>query len=199
MTSDRPHRTRLLGEDLIVFRDGSGQAGVVFERCAHRGTSLYFGRIEDDGIRCCYHGMKFDTQGHCLEQACEPERGRRRDAIRQPWYPVEERYGLVFVYMGPPERKPALPRYDFFEPLEEGDVYVTELPIPGAEVVGAVSEWNWLQSFENAVDPVHAMWLHYAHSGPQFVGTGTTGFPEDYFDPYTCARARSSTARPSAA
>ena len=121
LTSDRPHRTRLLGEDLIVFRDGNGRAGVVFERCAHRGTSLYFGRIEDDGIRCCYHGMKFDTQGHCLEQACEPERGRRRDAIRQPWYPVEERYGLVFVYMGPPERKPALPRYDFFEPLEEGD------------------------------------------------------------------------------
>ena len=143
LTSDRPHRTRLLGEDLIVFRDGNGQAGVVFERCAHRGTSLYFGRIEDDGIRCCYHGMKFDTQGHCLEQACEPERGRRRDAIRQPWYPVEERYGLVFVYMGPPERKPTLPRYDFFEPLEQGDVYVTELPIPGAEVVGAVSEWNW--------------------------------------------------------
>jgi phenylpropionate dioxygenase-like ring-hydroxylating dioxygenase large terminal subunit len=187
LTSDRPHRTRLLGEDLIVFRDGNGRAGVVFERCAHRGTSLSFGRIEDDGIRCCYHGMKFDTQGHCLEQACEPERGRRRDAIRQPWYPVEERYGLVFVYMGPPDRKPALPRYDFFEPLEEGDVYVTELPIPGAGVVGAVSEWNWLQSFENAVDPVHAMWLHHAHSGPQFAGTGTTGFPEDYFDPYTCS------------
>ena len=170
----------------------------MFERCAHRGTSLYFGRIEDDGIRCCYHGMKFDTQGHCLEQACEPERGRRRDAIRQPWYPVEERYGLVFVYMGPPERKPALPRYDFFEPLEEGDVYVTELPIPGAEVVGAVSEWNWLQSFENAVDPVHAMWLHYAHSGPQFVGTGTTGSRRTTSIPIPALR-RSSTARPSAA
>jgi nitrite reductase/ring-hydroxylating ferredoxin subunit len=184
LTSDVPHRSRILGEDLIVFRDGGGRAGVVFERCAHRGTSLFFGRVEEDGIRCCYHGFKFDTQGICLEQACEPERGRRKDAVRQPWYPVEERYGLVFVYMGPPDCKPPLPRYDLFEELDEGEAVFAELPIHGGEVTGLASEFNWLQIFENGMDPVHAMWLHYQHSGPQFVGIGTTGFPHTFFDPY---------------
>lgn len=187
LTPDVPHRTRVLGEDLIVFRDGQGRPGVVFERCTHRGSSLYYGRVEEDGIRCCYHGWKFDTQGHCLEQACEPDRGRRRDVARQPWYPVEERYGLVFVYMGPPERKPALPRYDCLEPLEEGDQYYAGWPIPGMTVTGMLTDYNWLQLYENAVDPVHATWLHSTHSGFQFDGTGTTGFPEDYYDPYTVA------------
>lgn len=186
LTSDVPHRTKLLGEDLIVFRDGQGRAGVVFERCAHRGSSLFYGRIEDDGIRCCYHGWKFDVQGHCLEQACEPGLGKRREAARQPWYPVEERYGLVFVYMGPPDRKPALPRYEFFEDLEEGEVLYNEPPIPGMNVTGPITECNWLQSYENAVDPVHAPWLHYTHSGQQFAGVGEPGgFPVEYFDPNT--------------
>ena len=186
LTSDLPHRTKILGEDLIVFRDGAGRPGVVFERCAHRGSSLFYGRIEDDGIRCCYHGWKFDVQGRCLEQACEPGRGRRRDVARQPWYPAEERYGLVFVYMGPPDRKPPLPRYESFEDLEDGESFFTELPIPGGQnVTGLVQDFNWLQFFENVMDPVHTTWLHYTHSGPQFTGTGTTGLPESVFDPYT--------------
>lgn len=185
LTSEVPHRTTVLGENLIVFRDGSGRPGVVFERCAHRGSSLYYGRIEEDGIRCCYHGWKFDVQGHCLEQACEPDRGRRRDAARQPWYPVEERYGLVFVYMGPPERKPPLPRYEILEEFDEGEALISEIPVPGSNVTGLVIPCNWLQTFENGVDPVHAMWLHYTHSGPQFEGTGEPdGFPHHYFDPY---------------
>ncbi|MEU3935928.1 aromatic ring-hydroxylating dioxygenase subunit alpha [Streptomyces sp. NPDC029044] len=183
LTPDVPHRTRILGEDLIVFRDGQGRPGVVYERCAHRGSSLYYGRIEEDGIRCCYHGWKFDVQGHCLAQALEPGRGRRRDAARQPWYPVEERYGLVFVYMGPPERKPALPRYDCLEPLEEGDQYYAEWPVPGMGVTGLVQDCNWLQVYENSIDPGHTNWLHSQHSGYQFVGVGTTGFPENFFDP----------------
>ncbi|MBO4256951.1 Rieske 2Fe-2S domain-containing protein [Streptomyces griseorubiginosus] len=187
LTSDVPHRTRILGEDLIVFRDGQGRPGVVFERCAHRGSSLFYGRIEQDGIRCCYHGWKFDVQGHCLEQACEAGGGRRRDLARQPWYPVEERYGLVFVYMGPPERKPELPRYDCLEDLGEGESYLATLPVPGAEVTGGQQDFNWLQAYENAVDPVHAAWLHSAHSGFQFEGVGTTGLPENYFDHRTIA------------
>ncbi|MFF0222903.1 Rieske 2Fe-2S domain-containing protein [Streptomyces sp. NPDC004629] len=187
LTSDVPHRTRILGEDLIVFRDGQGRPGVVFERCAHRGSSLYYGRIEEDGIRCCYHGWKFDVQGHCVEQACEAGGGLRRHLARQPWYPVEERYGLVFVYMGPPERKPALPRWDCLEHLQEGETYHSTWPIPGSEVTGAVGDFNWLQAYENAVDPVHAAWLHSAHSGYQFEGVGTTGFPESYFDHRTIA------------
>ncbi|MFI7118822.1 Rieske 2Fe-2S domain-containing protein [Amycolatopsis sp. NPDC049868] len=187
LTSEAPHRTRVLGEDLIVFRDGQGRPGVVFERCAHRGSSLYYGRVEDDGIRCCYHGWKFDVQGHCLEQACEPGGGLRRDAARQPWYPVEERYGLVFVYMGPPERKPTLPRYDCLEPQEEGERYLAEWPVPGMTVTGLVQDCNWLQIYENAIDPAHISWLHSQHSGYQFVGTGTTGFPENFFDPATAS------------
>ncbi|MER5183718.1 aromatic ring-hydroxylating dioxygenase subunit alpha [Streptomyces sp. NPDC002896] len=187
LTSDVPHRARLLGEDLIVFRDGQGRPGVVFERCAHRGSSLFYGRIEEDGIRCCYHGWKFDVQGHCLEQACELDGGRRRNLARQPWYPVEERYGLVFVYMGLPELKPPLPRFDSLEPLEEGESYYTSWMVPGAEVIGLEQDYNWLQLFENAVDPVHAAWLHSNHSGYQFQGTGTTGFPESYYDPSTAA------------
>ncbi|MFF4806301.1 Rieske 2Fe-2S domain-containing protein [Streptomyces sp. NPDC001351] len=185
LTSDLPHRTRILGENLVVFRDGSGRPGVVFERCAHRGSSLFYGRVEEDGIRCCYHGWKFDVQGHCLEQACEPGRGLRRDVARQPWYPVEERYGLVFVYMGPPDRKPPLPRYECLENLADGESLFSEVPVPGQNVTGLVGDFNWLQAFENAMDPVHAMWLHYTHSGPQFEGTGTIGFPPSYFDPYT--------------
>ncbi|MFD4511752.1 aromatic ring-hydroxylating dioxygenase subunit alpha, partial [Streptomyces sp. NPDC058457] len=110
---------------------------------------------------------------------------RRRDVARQPWYPVEERYGLVFVYMGPPEHKPPLPRYDIFENLEDGESLISDLPIPGQNVTGMVQDCNWLQVFENAMDPVHAMWLHYTHSGPQFEGTGTIGFPPSYFDPYS--------------
>ncbi|GKQ41946.1 aromatic ring-hydroxylating dioxygenase subunit alpha [Streptomyces sp. A012304] len=187
LTSDVPHRVRMLGENLIVFRDGQGRPGVVFERCAHRGSSLFYGRIEEDGIRCCYHGWKFDVQGHCLEQACELDGGRRRNLARQPWYPVEEAYGLVFVYMGPPELKPPLPRYDSLEPLDEGESYHTSWMVPGAEVIGLEQDYNWLQLFENAVDPVHAAWLHSNHSGFQFQGTGTTGFPEHYYDPSTAA------------
>src|SRR4051812_24291946 len=159
LTSDVPHHTRILGEDLVVFRDGQGRAGVVFERCTHRGSSLYFGRIEEDGIRCCYHGWKFDVQGRCLEQACEPGGGRRRDLARQPWYPVEERYGLVFVYMGPPDRKPALPRFDVLEPLEEGDQYYAGWPNPEAAVTGQKQDFNWLQFWENGIDNVHVAWL----------------------------------------
>jgi len=106
-----PKRVRLLGEDLILFRDGAGRAGLVHARCCHRGTTLYYGKVEDDGIRCCYHGWKFDTEGHCLEQPCEPDGGLFKDKVRQPWYPVQERYGLIFAYMGPAEKKPVLPRY----------------------------------------------------------------------------------------
>ena len=88
-----PPRTGVLGEDLVVFRDGQGKGGVVTERCAHRAASLYYGRVEDDGIRCCYHGWKFDVQGRSLDPALKPGRGLKREAARQPWYPVEERDG----------------------------------------------------------------------------------------------------------
>ena len=167
--TDTPREVRMLGEDLVLFRDGTGRAGLVWSRCCHRGTTLYYGKVEERGIRCCYHGWLYDVEGHCLDQPCEPDGGAKyRQRIRQPWYPVEERYGLVFAYMGPPEKKPLLPRYDALEELDEGefiDVDDTSIGSGG----GAIAPCNWLQHFENVVDPFHVPVLHGNFSGTQFV------------------------------
>ncbi len=118
---DVPRKVRALGEDLILFRDRHGRPGLLHARCCHRGTTLYYGKVEEDGIRCCYHGWKFDTEGHCLEQPCEPDGGQFKDKVRQPWYPLEERYGLIFAYMGPSDKKPVLPRYEALENMDDGE------------------------------------------------------------------------------
>jgi nitrite reductase/ring-hydroxylating ferredoxin subunit len=165
---ERPRRVRVLGEDLILFRDGQGRAGLVYSRCAHRGTSLYYGKVEERGIRCCYHGWLYDVQGHCLEQPCEERGGPRRDKVRQPWYATEERYGLVFAYLGPPQKKPLLPRYDCLEELGPGEFIEADdssIGSGGAPVVPC----NWLQHWENVVDPFHVPVLHGWFSGAQFV------------------------------
>ncbi|MBI5279257.1 MAG: Rieske 2Fe-2S domain-containing protein [Burkholderiales bacterium] len=163
-----PRKVRVLGEDLILFRDGQHRAGLVYPQCAHRGTSLYYGKVEERGIRCCYHGWLFDVQGHCLEQPCEPGLGRARDKIRQPWYPVQEQYGLVWAYLGPPERKPVLPRYECLEVLGEGEfIEADDSSIGGGGP--QVIPCNWLQHYENLVDPFHVVILHSSFSGTQFV------------------------------
>jgi len=162
-----PRAVRALGEDLVLFRDGDGRPGLVVARCAHRGTTLYYGRVEVRGLRCCYHGWLFDVEGHCLEQPCEPGGGARRARIRQPWYPVQERYGLIFAYLGPPERKPVLPRWDALETLDPGETLETD-----ANSVGGggpvIIPCNWLQHYENLMDTLHVPILHGAFSGPQF-------------------------------
>jgi nitrite reductase/ring-hydroxylating ferredoxin subunit len=166
--SGTPRVVRALGEDLVLFRDGNGQPGLLYPRCAHRGTSLYYGKVEERGIRCCYHGWLYDREGRCLEQPCEPNGGERRGNIRQPWYPVVERYGLVFAYMGPPERKPELPRYDILEELGAGESLEADdssIGSGGPPIVPC----NWLQHFENVMDPYHVPILHGSFSGPQFV------------------------------
>lgn len=166
--TSRPRKVRVLGEDLILFRDGLGRPGLLYPRCAHRGTTLYYGKVEERGIRCCYHGWLYDVNGHCLEQPCEPGGGARRDRIRQPWYPVEERYGLVFAYLGPPDRKPLLPRYECLEELAPDEFIEADdssIGSGGARVVPC----NWLQHWENVVDPYHVPVLHGWFSGPQFV------------------------------
>ncbi|MBE7219556.1 MAG: Rieske 2Fe-2S domain-containing protein [Caulobacteraceae bacterium] len=163
-----PRPVRALGEDLILFRDGEGQAGLVHSRCCHRGTTLYYGKVEDRGIRCCYHGWLFDREGHCLEMPCEPEMGARmRERVRQPWYPVEELYGLIFAYMGPPEKKPVLPRYTALEEFAEGEFLDTDDQSIGGGGE-AVIPCNWLQHWENIVDPYHVPILHGTFSGTQF-------------------------------
>ena len=162
-----PRQVRILGEDLILFRTHQGRPGLLYPRCAHRGANLFYGGVEQNGIRCCYHGWLYDPEGHCLEQPCEPGNGLRRDRIRQPWYPVQERYGLIWAYLGDPARKPLLPRYDVLESLAEG-----ERLIPDDTGVGgggpAFLDFNWLQHWENVLDPFHVPILHARFSGFQF-------------------------------
>ena len=165
---ETPRKVRVLGEDLILFRDKSGQPGLVHPHCAHRGASLYYGKVEERGIRCCYHGWLFDVQGHCLEQPCEPAGGQARDKVRQPWYPVQELYGLVWAYLGPPARKPVLPRYECLETLEDGEFLEADdnsIGGGGPQIIPC----NWLQHYDNLVDPFHVVILHASFSGTQFV------------------------------
>jgi len=161
-----PCEVRLLGEDLVLYRDGSGVAGLLTPRCCHRGTTLYYGRVEDDGIRCPYHGWLFAADGQCLDQPCEPDRGRNKGSYRQPWYPVVEYHGLVFAYLGPAERQPVFPRYDIFEDLGEDEeiVVVDHFAFGGP----SIAPCNWFQTHENAMDPYHVFILHNAISGHQF-------------------------------
>ena len=168
----RPQNVRILGEDLILFRDGQGRVGLLYPRCAHRGTTLYYGKVDDAGIRCCYHGWQFDVEGRCIDMPCEPDNGARiRGKIRQPWYPTQELYGLVWAYMGPPEKKPILPRWDSLENLGPDEKYWST----GSSFGGGgddsveVIPCNWLQDWENIMDPFHVPILHTAFSGVQFV------------------------------
>lgn len=170
--TDDPQEVRILGEDLILFRDKKGRPGLLHRNCAHRGTSLYYGKVEEEGIRCCYHGWLFAVDGTCVEQPCEPEGGLHRDKCRQPWYPVEERYGLVFAYMGPLDQMPPLPRYDTLENLEPGERLEQEGKSfyigGGVTEANPVAPYSWLQNFENVMDPFHVVVLHSRFSGIQF-------------------------------
>jgi nitrite reductase/ring-hydroxylating ferredoxin subunit len=162
-----PAALRILGEDLVLFRDGVGQPGLVHARCAHRGTTLYYGKVEERGIRCCYHGWLFDVEGHCLDQPCEPGGGLYKDKVRQPWYPVEERYGLVFAYLGPSEKQPPLPRFEALEVLRPGET--VEAAGNCAATGGPfIVPCNWLQHWENVIDSFHVPILHGTFSGTQF-------------------------------
>lgn len=163
----RPISLRVLGEELVLFRTRKGKAGLLHPRCIHRGASLFYGGVEEEGIRCCYHGWVFDTEGHCLEQPCEPELGLHRDRVRQPWYPVEEQYGLIWAYLGPPEKKPVLPRYDTLEELADDEqLIVNDQGVGGGGP--AELDFNWLQHWENVMDPFHVPILHARFSGNQF-------------------------------
>ena len=164
-----PRQVQVLGERLILFRDKTGRPGLVHPNRAHRGSSLYDGKVVERGIRCCYHGWLFDVQGHCLDQPCEPPGNERaRSRVRQPWYPVQDLYGLVWAYLGPPDKKPVLPRYDALELLDQGEFLETDAnSIGGGGPV--VIPCNWLQHCENLVDPFHVVILHAAFSGTQFV------------------------------
>jgi 5,5'-dehydrodivanillate O-demethylase len=145
-----PAKVKLLGEDLVLFRDGGGALGILELHCSHRGTSLEFGRVEDNGIRCCYHGWLYDRRGKCLEQPAEPAESAFKDRVVHPAFHARDAGGLVFAYIGP-EPAPLLPSYDL---LIRGD---------GCRVVGGGEEFcNWLQRAENSADGAHSIALHAA-------------------------------------
>src|ERR1044072_8946813 len=158
LTDEKPIKAvRLLGEDLVVFRDRAGRYGVVGEQCPHRSASLAFGRVDEEGIRCPYHGWKFDCSGKCLEQPAEPEEGGFKNKIKHTAYPVQKLGGLLWAYLGP-EPQPLLPRWDVLC-WEHGARLVQKHEI---------YRCNWLQPMENSVDPSHLYWLHgeTAHLAP---------------------------------
>jgi nitrite reductase/ring-hydroxylating ferredoxin subunit len=155
---DLPVALRLLGEDLVAFRDGSGRVGLLHKHCAHRGTSLEFGIPAERGIRCCYHGWQFDIDGTILDTPGEPPTSRIKQNFAQGAYPVRELHGLLFAYMGPPEAVPELPVYDTFEHPEDNRLVPFRMRLP----------CNWLQIVENGADPIHNAFLHAIVSGQQF-------------------------------
>ena len=158
---DTPKAVRLLGEDLVLFRDQSGRLGLLHKHCAHRGTSLEFGIPAERGIRCCYHGWLFDIDGTILATPAEPEGSRIRANFCQGAYPVREYNGLIFAYMGPPELTPEFPIYDTFGYPENNRLVPLKLELP----------CNWVQISENAADPIHNAFLHVIVSGAQFAPT----------------------------
>jgi 5,5'-dehydrodivanillate O-demethylase len=142
-------RVRLLGEDLVIFREADGGYGLVAERCAHRGCSLFHGFLEDGGIRCPYHGWLYDRSGACLEQPFEPEQSLMKYTVRQRAYPVERLAGILFAYLGPAPI-PLLPRWDVLA-REDGAHFISVQPVINT---------NWLQAQENSLDPTHVYFLH---------------------------------------
>ena len=155
---DLPVAVRLLGEDLVVFRDKSGRVGLLHRHCAHRGTSLEFGIPQERGIRCCYHGWHFDVDGTILDTPAEPPTSKIKSNFSQGAYPVVELNGLLFSYMGPPESTPEFPLYDSFEWPEDNRLVAFNMHLP----------CNWLQIIENGADPIHNAFLHAIVSGQQF-------------------------------
>ncbi len=159
LTEAKPKkRVRIMDEELVVFRlpvkegEQHVQYGCVAEHCSHRGTSLYYGFVEDDGIRCAYHGWKYDTEGKCIEQPFE-KNPEFKHKICHPSYPMEKMCGLLFIYMGPPDKKPLLPRWDVLVRTDGRR----------SLAVHPVLNCNWLQAMENSVDTLHTYYLH-AHS-----------------------------------
>ena len=148
--TELPKALEILGEKLVAFRDQGGRVGMLQRHCPHRGASLEFGIVQKSGIRCSYHGWLFDVDGRVLETPCEPSSSRRKDTVFQGAYPAFERDGLVFAYMGPPEKKPKFPEYDSYS-LPAG----TRL-VPFSNIYPC----NWLQVCENIMDHMHTAVLH---------------------------------------
>ena len=149
LNADNPTKeVRILGEDLVLYRDAKGTLGLIEPSCAHRKANLSYGIPEDNGIRCAYHGWIFNETGQCVDQPSEPEGSKFKDKVRIKAYPVQEKAGVVFAYMGP-SPAPLLPRWDLLE-WDNVERWVIAMELP----------CNWLQCMDNSLDPVHFEWLH---------------------------------------
>jgi phenylpropionate dioxygenase-like ring-hydroxylating dioxygenase large terminal subunit len=175
ITDDLPKAVRILGEDLIAFRDKEGTPGLMYPRCLHRGASLLYGKVEPKGIRCPYHGWLFDTEGHLLDTPCEIDQNSKiKKIVRQPWYPVIEKFGLMFCYMGPPEKQPLFPRIpEVFEELAADELLVATgginpVTTGSAAIFFGAMDFNWWALYENHMDPMHVGALHTTINGIQF-------------------------------
>jgi phenylpropionate dioxygenase-like ring-hydroxylating dioxygenase large terminal subunit len=165
-----PLPVKIMGEDLALFRDDQGRVGLLGIHCSHRGTDLSYGRIEDGGLRCLYHGWLYDIHGRCLEQPGEPGGGMNRGAIRHLAYPCREQGSVIFAYMGPGE-PPLLPNYEFLN-QPPGHCFAYKI----------FQESNYLQANEGNIDPVHLSFLHRFLERKEERYTGARGSDESHYN-----------------
>lgn len=144
-----PVRVRLLCEDLVAFRDTSGRLGLIDAHCAHRRANLFFGRNEEDGLRCIYHGWKFDVNGSCVDMPTEPPEASFKDKVKLTSYPLREHGGIIWAYMGPKDGMPELPGFTF-----------TQVPEGYRFAVKRFQECNFAQAIEGGIDSAHTSYLH---------------------------------------
>ena len=164
---DIPQAIKILGEELVLFRDDSGGIGLLGLHCPHRGTSLEYGDIENGGLRCPYHGWLFDVGGRCLAMPAEPAERGFHSKVRHLSYPVQVQGGLIFAYLGPrPENPPVLPKYQALtDPTGQRSLEATRL-----------YEYNWFNFIENGADPAHFSILHRADPAKSNDGTWRSWF-----------------------
>ncbi|PYN23785.1 MAG: (2Fe-2S)-binding protein [Candidatus Rokuibacteriota bacterium] len=157
-----PVRVRLLGENLIAFRVTSGKIGLIQNHCPHRGASLFFGRNEEEGLRCVYHGWKYSCEGHCVDMPNEPEESNFKSKIHATAYPCVERNDIIWTYMGPRQTPPPLP-----------DLEPNMLPRGEYTVQKVLRECNWFQGLEGDIDTSHLGFLHLGAIRPEQTTPGT--------------------------
>jgi len=157
-----PVQIQLLGEHLVAFRDSSGRVGILEEHCSHRGTSLFYGRNEESGLRCIYHGWKYDVEGNVLDTPAEPAGSRFKEKLHHPAYPTHETANMIFVYMGPKDKQPEFPNYEWAV-ADPGTINVTK----------SHQDCNYLQGVEGECDSTHLQFLHWNFAA--------SGFMKDFY------------------
>ena len=144
-----PVRVRILGEDLVAFRDSHGRIGLLANACPHRRVSMYYGRNEQDGLRCVYHGWKFDVDGQCVDMPNEPEVSNFMHKVKTPSYPTHEGGNVIWAYLGPKEHMPEPPAFE-----------LTMVPDSHRGISKIFQECNWVQALEGGIDTSHSSFLH---------------------------------------